>query len=120
MLKFLFSCALIRGFKISRVTNMGVYYDDACNLKVTNMTFVDNSLGLVAFVGKPNILLNQFEDKTVHFDNSLLVGHSPWMDCRVDRVEWTSRDMLQTGKFVTHCQHTACQYTVHREFMLAN
>ena len=93
-----FSCSLIRGFTVSRVQNMGIYYNAVCNLQINNVTLVDNTVGVMAFVGKPELVDHIVVDKHIHFDNSLMVGNSPWMDCSVDRVAPYSPLQLLLGK----------------------
>ena len=90
----------MRGFTISRAQALGLYYDDSCDLELQDMTFIDNSVSMAAFVALPNVLEHQYKDKYVHIADSLFVGQSPWLDCRVDIVDVRSEHFLQTSKCI--------------------
>ena len=77
---------------------MGMYYDDDCNLELSDMTFIDNSVSMATFVALPSIELHQYRDKYVRVSDSLFVGQSPWFDCDINKVDFASDHMQHICK----------------------
>uniref|UniRef100_A0A8C2XFR8 PKHD1 like 1, tandem duplicate 2 n=1 Tax=Cyclopterus lumpus TaxID=8103 RepID=A0A8C2XFR8_CYCLU len=80
-------CSLIQGFFIWRSFDYGVYFQIIMNVIVSNVTLVDNGMGVMPFIYAPPSLSHSYADKTVEvqvihsFLNALIVGSSPSFNC---------------------------------------
>ncbi|XP_068189914.1 fibrocystin-L-like [Antennarius striatus] len=74
-------CSLIRGFFVWRSFDHGIYFQTSMNIMVSNVTLVDNGLGIMSFIYGPPSRSHLFADKTVEIQNALIVGSSPNFDC---------------------------------------
>ncbi|XP_036949440.1 PKHD1 like 1, tandem duplicate 1 isoform X2 [Acanthopagrus latus] len=74
-------CSLIQNFFIWRSFDYGIYFQTTMSIVISNVTLVDNGLGIMPLVYLPPSLSHQYADKTVHVKNALIVGSSPNFNC---------------------------------------
>ncbi|XP_011607160.2 fibrocystin-L isoform X2 [Takifugu rubripes] len=74
-------CSQIRGFLIWKSFDHGIYFQTIMRIVVSNVTLVDNGLGIMPFIYAPPSLSHAFADKPVHIQNALIVGSSPNFNC---------------------------------------
>ncbi|XP_029369318.1 PKHD1 like 1, tandem duplicate 1 isoform X2 [Echeneis naucrates] len=74
-------CSLIRDFFIWRSFDYGIYFQTIMNMVVSNVTLVDNGMGVMPLVYAPPSVSHTFADKPVHIQSSLIVGTSPNFNC---------------------------------------
>uniref|UniRef100_A0A3B4ZUN2 PKHD1 like 1 n=1 Tax=Stegastes partitus TaxID=144197 RepID=A0A3B4ZUN2_9TELE len=72
-------CSLVQGFFIWRSFDYGIYFQNTINMVISNVTLVDNGMGVMPLTYAPPSLSHAFADKTVK--SSLIVGSSPNFDC---------------------------------------
>uniref|UniRef100_A0A3B4U1D6 PKHD1 like 1, tandem duplicate 2 n=1 Tax=Seriola dumerili TaxID=41447 RepID=A0A3B4U1D6_SERDU len=83
-------CSLIQGFFLWRNFDYAVYFQTIMKVVVSNVTLVDNGMGVMPLVYAPPSVSHAFADKPVHVQNALIVGSSPNFNCS---------DALPTGDF---------------------
>ncbi|XP_042362122.1 fibrocystin-L-like [Plectropomus leopardus] len=74
-------CSLIQDFFVWRSFDYGIYFQTIMDVIVSNVTLVDNGMGIMPLIFAPPSLSHAFADKTAHVQNSLIVGSSPNFDC---------------------------------------
>uniref|UniRef100_A0A3Q2VVI1 PKHD1 like 1, tandem duplicate 2 n=1 Tax=Haplochromis burtoni TaxID=8153 RepID=A0A3Q2VVI1_HAPBU len=74
-------CAHIQGFFVWRSFDYGIYFQTIMNVMVSNVTLVDNGMGIMPMIYGPPSLSHEFANKTVLIQNSLIVGSSPSFNC---------------------------------------
>uniref|UniRef100_A0AAQ5X4Y6 Polycystic kidney and hepatic disease 1 (autosomal recessive)-like 1 n=1 Tax=Amphiprion ocellaris TaxID=80972 RepID=A0AAQ5X4Y6_AMPOC len=74
-------CSLVQGFFIWRSFDYGIYFQTIMNMVISNVTLVDNGMGIMPLTFAPPSLSHAFADKTVKVQNSLFVGSSPNFNC---------------------------------------
>ncbi|XP_075907773.1 fibrocystin-L-like [Nelusetta ayraudi] len=74
-------CSHIRGFFIWRSFDHAIYFQTFMDIVISNVTLVDNGLGIMSLIYAPPSLSHVFANKTVHVQNALIVGSSPNFDC---------------------------------------
>uniref|UniRef100_A0A3B4ZZ57 PKHD1 like 1 n=1 Tax=Stegastes partitus TaxID=144197 RepID=A0A3B4ZZ57_9TELE len=74
-------CSLVQGFFIWRSFDYGIYFQNTINMVISNVTLVDNGMGVMPLTYAPPSLSHAFADKTVKVQSSLIVGSSPNFDC---------------------------------------
>uniref|UniRef100_A0A8C4EZ61 PKHD1 like 1, tandem duplicate 2 n=1 Tax=Dicentrarchus labrax TaxID=13489 RepID=A0A8C4EZ61_DICLA len=74
-------CSLIRGFFIWRSFDYGIYFQTIMNIVISNVTLVDNGLGVMPLIYAPPSVSHTYADKSVHIQNALIVGSSPSFNC---------------------------------------
>ncbi|XP_024857831.1 fibrocystin-L isoform X2 [Kryptolebias marmoratus] len=74
-------CSFIRGFFVWKTFDFAVYFQTVMSVVVSNVTLVDNGMGIMALVYAPPSLSHAYADKSVHVQNSLIVGSSPSFNC---------------------------------------
>ncbi|XP_037651430.1 PKHD1 like 1, tandem duplicate 1 [Sebastes umbrosus] len=74
-------CSLIRGFFVWRSFDYGIYFQTIMNVIVSNVTLVDNGMGVMPMIFAPPSVSHVYADKPVHIQNALIVGSSPNFDC---------------------------------------
>ncbi|XP_054461971.1 PKHD1 like 1, tandem duplicate 1 [Anoplopoma fimbria] len=74
-------CSLIQGFFVWRSFDYGVYFQTSVSVIVSNVTLVDNGMGVMPLIYAPPSLSHTYADKTVHVQNALIVGSSPSFNC---------------------------------------
>ncbi|XP_050924319.1 LOW QUALITY PROTEIN: PKHD1 like 1, tandem duplicate 1 [Lates calcarifer] len=74
-------CSFIQGFFIWRSFDYGIYFQTIMNVMISNVTLVDNGMGVMPLIYGPPSVSHAFADKTVHIQNALIVGSSPNFNC---------------------------------------
>uniref|UniRef100_A0A3Q3X6F5 Uncharacterized protein n=1 Tax=Mola mola TaxID=94237 RepID=A0A3Q3X6F5_MOLML len=74
-------CSHIRGFFIWRSFDHGIYFQIIMSVVISNVTLVDNGLGIMSLIYAPPSVSHKFADKPVHIQNALIVGSSPNFNC---------------------------------------
>ncbi|KAM9340526.1 fibrocystin-L-like [Symphorus nematophorus] len=74
-------CTLIQNFFVWKSYDHGIYFQTFMNVIVSNVTLVDNGVGIMPLIFAPPSLSHAFADKTVHVQNALIVGSSPNFNC---------------------------------------
>uniref|UniRef100_A0A672GVH9 Polycystic kidney and hepatic disease 1 (autosomal recessive)-like 1 n=1 Tax=Salarias fasciatus TaxID=181472 RepID=A0A672GVH9_SALFA len=74
-------CSWVQGFFVWRSFDYGVYFQTIMNVVISNVTLVDNGMGVMPLTFAPPSLTHAFADKTVHVQNALIVGSSPNFNC---------------------------------------
>ncbi|XP_025757857.1 PKHD1 like 1, tandem duplicate 1 isoform X2 [Oreochromis niloticus] len=74
-------CSHIQGFFVWRSFDYGIYFQTIVNVMVSNVTLVDNGMGIMPMIYGPPSLSHEFANKTVLIQNSLIVGSSPSFNC---------------------------------------
>ncbi|XP_044027924.1 LOW QUALITY PROTEIN: PKHD1 like 1, tandem duplicate 1 [Siniperca chuatsi] len=74
-------CSLIQGFFIWRSFDYGIYFQTITDVVVSNVTLVDNGMGIMPLIFAPPSLSHAYADKTAHIQNALIVGSSPNFSC---------------------------------------
>ncbi|XP_071356429.1 PKHD1 like 1, tandem duplicate 1 [Trachinotus anak] len=74
-------CSLIQGFFLWRSFDYGIYFQIIMNVVISNVTLVDNGMGIMPLVYAPPSVSHAFADKPVHIQNALIVGSSPNFNC---------------------------------------
>ncbi|XP_061597205.1 fibrocystin-L-like isoform X1 [Cololabis saira] len=83
-------CSAVRGFFIWRSFDFAIYFQVTMDVVISNVTLVDNGMGIMPLVYAPPSLSHAYADKTVHVQDALIVGSSPRFDCS---------DTLSSGDF---------------------
>ncbi|XP_034748677.1 fibrocystin-L-like [Etheostoma cragini] len=74
-------CSLIQGFFVWRSFDYGIYFQTIMDVIVSNVTLVDNGMGIMPLIFAPPSLSHAYADKTAHIQNTLIVGSSPSFNC---------------------------------------
>ncbi|XP_038580507.1 PKHD1 like 1, tandem duplicate 1 [Micropterus salmoides] len=74
-------CSLIQDFFIWRSFDYGIYFQTITDVVVSNVTLVDNGMGIMPLIFAPPSLSHAYADKTVTIQNALIVGSSPSFNC---------------------------------------
>uniref|UniRef100_A0A3B3X637 G8 domain-containing protein n=1 Tax=Poecilia mexicana TaxID=48701 RepID=A0A3B3X637_9TELE len=74
-------CSFIRGFFVWKAFDFAIYFQVVMDVVVSNVTLVDNGMGIMPLVFGPPSLSHAYADKSVHVQNSLIVGSSPAFNC---------------------------------------
>ncbi|XP_056273684.1 fibrocystin-L-like [Pseudoliparis swirei] len=74
-------CSLVQGFFVWRSFDYGVYFQVVMSVIVSNVTLVDNGMGVMPLIFAPPSLSHSYADKTVDVQNALIVGSSPNFNC---------------------------------------
>uniref|UniRef100_UPI0037E8D1AF fibrocystin-L-like n=1 Tax=Semicossyphus pulcher TaxID=241346 RepID=UPI0037E8D1AF len=88
-------CSLIQDFFLWRCFDYGIYYQTPSSVIVSNVTLVDNGMGVMPMIYGPPSLSHKFADKFTHFKHSLVVGSSPSFDC-ADTLRNSDFNVLQS------------------------
>uniref|UniRef100_W5M5C1 PKHD1 like 1 n=1 Tax=Lepisosteus oculatus TaxID=7918 RepID=W5M5C1_LEPOC len=75
------SCSLIQGFTVWKCWDYGIYFQTVMSIQISDVTLVDNGMGVLPIIYTPPSVSHQYSDKTVQIQNSLIVGSSPNFDC---------------------------------------
>uniref|UniRef100_A0A3P9PH58 PKHD1 like 1, tandem duplicate 2 n=1 Tax=Poecilia reticulata TaxID=8081 RepID=A0A3P9PH58_POERE len=74
-------CSFIRGFFVWKAFDFAIYFQVVMDVVVSNVTLVDNGMGIMPLVFAPPSLSHAYADKSVRVQNSLIVGSSPAFNC---------------------------------------
>ncbi|XP_051879473.1 PKHD1 like 1, tandem duplicate 1 [Pristis pectinata] len=75
------NCSLIQGFTVWKCQDYGIYFQVEDSVQVSNVTLVDNALGIFPMIYGPPALSHRISNKTVRVTNALVVGVSPGFNC---------------------------------------
>lgn len=74
-------CSFIRGFFVWKTFDFAIYFQVIMNVVISNVTLVDNGMGIMPLIYAPPSLSHAYADKSVQVQNSLIVGSSPDFNC---------------------------------------
>ncbi|MED6281140.1 Fibrocystin-L, partial [Characodon lateralis] len=74
-------CSFIRGFFVWKSFDFAIYLQVIMNVVISNVTLVDNGMGIMPLIYAPPSVLHAYADKSVHVQNSLIVGSGPDFNC---------------------------------------
>ncbi|XP_039978517.1 PKHD1 like 1, tandem duplicate 1 [Xiphias gladius] len=74
-------CSLVQGFFVWRSFDYGIYFQTIMNVIVSNVTLVDNGMGIMPLIFAPPSLSHAYADKTARIQNALIIGSSPNFNC---------------------------------------
>ncbi|XP_053349466.1 PKHD1 like 1, tandem duplicate 1 [Clarias gariepinus] len=74
-------CSQIQGFTVWRSFDYGIYFQVYMSIVVSNVTLVDNGMGIMPLIYEPPSVTHEYSNKTVKVKNSLIVGSSPNFNC---------------------------------------
>ncbi|KAF4073782.1 hypothetical protein AMELA_G00247290 [Ameiurus melas] len=90
-------CSQIQGFAIWKSFDYGIYFQVYMSVIVSNVTLVDNGMGIMPLIYEPPSVSHEYSNKTVLIQNSLIVGSSPNFNC-TDTLSTIDRNIaLSTG-----------------------
>ncbi|KAA0710211.1 Fibrocystin-L Polycystic kidney and hepatic disease 1-like protein 1 [Triplophysa tibetana] len=74
-------CSQIQGFTIWKSFDFGIYIQVSMNVFISNVTLVDNGMGIMPIIYRPPSVSHEYANKTVRVQESLIVGSSPNFNC---------------------------------------
>ncbi|XP_051729222.1 fibrocystin-L-like [Ctenopharyngodon idella] len=74
-------CSQIQGFTVWRSFDFGIYVQVSMNVLVSNVSLIDNGMGIMSLIYSPPSLSNTYSDKIVRVQGALIVGSSPNFNC---------------------------------------
>ncbi|XP_066530272.1 fibrocystin-L-like [Hoplias malabaricus] len=75
-------CSQIQGFSVWRSFDFGIYFQVSMSVVVSNVTLVDNGIGIASFIYEPPSVTHLYSNKTMLVQNALIVGSSPSFNCK--------------------------------------
>ncbi|KAM4573877.1 fibrocystin-L-like [Odontesthes bonariensis] len=73
-------CSFIQNFFIWKSFNF-IYFQVTMNVSISNVTLVENGMGVMPFIYGPPSLSHAYADKSVQVQNSWIVGSNPSFNC---------------------------------------
>ncbi|RXN34425.1 fibrocystin-L isoform X1 [Labeo rohita] len=74
-------CFQIQGFTIWRSFDFGIYVQVSMSVLISNVSLIDNGMGIMSLIYSPPSLSHLYSDKTVRVQGALIVGSSPNFTC---------------------------------------
>ncbi|KAM4540003.1 PKHD1 like 1, tandem duplicate 1 [Odontesthes bonariensis] len=74
-------CSFIQNFFIWKSFDFGIYFQVTMNVSISNVTLVENGMGVMPLIYGPPSLSHAYADKSVQVQNSWIVGSSPSFNC---------------------------------------
>nr|XP_019964621.1 PREDICTED: fibrocystin-L-like [Paralichthys olivaceus] len=74
-------CSFIQGFFIWRSYDYAIYFQTIMNVVISNVTLVDNGMGIMPLIFAPPSVSHVYADKMAQVQNALIVGSSPNFNC---------------------------------------
>ncbi|XP_044514196.1 fibrocystin-L [Gracilinanus agilis] len=74
-------CSHIQWFTIWKCWDYGIYFQTTESVQVSNVTLVDNGMGILPIIYMPAATSHKISSKTVQIKNLLVVGSSPQFNC---------------------------------------
>ncbi|XP_062266639.1 PKHD1 like 1, tandem duplicate 1 [Platichthys flesus] len=74
-------CSFIQGFFVWRSFDYAIYFQTMMDIVISNVTLVDNGMGIFAIIFAPPSVSHAYADKTAQIQNALIVGSSPNFNC---------------------------------------
>ncbi|XP_065139309.1 fibrocystin-L-like [Paramisgurnus dabryanus] len=81
-------CSQIQGFTVWKSFDFAIYVQVSMNVYISNVTLVDNGMGIMPIIYSPPSVSHEYDDKTIHVEESLIVGSSPDFNC-LDKLATT-------------------------------
>uniref|UniRef100_UPI00398F2CC2 PKHD1 like 1, tandem duplicate 1 n=1 Tax=Pristiophorus japonicus TaxID=55135 RepID=UPI00398F2CC2 len=75
------NCSLIQGFTIWKCWHYGIYFQTKESVQISNVTLVDNGMGIFPMIYGPPAISHWISNKTILINNALVVGISPNFNC---------------------------------------
>ncbi|KAK3532561.1 hypothetical protein QTP86_024146, partial [Hemibagrus guttatus] len=75
------ACSQIQGFNIWKSFDYGIYFQVYMSIVVSNVTLVDNGMGIMPLIYEPPSSSHEYSNKTILIKDSLIVGNSPNFNC---------------------------------------
>ncbi|XP_028646735.2 PKHD1 like 1, tandem duplicate 1 [Erpetoichthys calabaricus] len=75
------NCSFVQGFIAWKCWDYGIYFQTEMSVQVSNVTLVDNGMGIMPMNYHPPSVSHNYSDKTIEIKNSLFVGSSPNFNC---------------------------------------
>uniref|UniRef100_A0AAY5ETB4 Polycystic kidney and hepatic disease 1 (autosomal recessive)-like 1 n=1 Tax=Electrophorus electricus TaxID=8005 RepID=A0AAY5ETB4_ELEEL len=72
-------CVQIQDFTVWRSFDFGIYFQVSMSVLISNVTLVDNGMGIMPLIYGPSAVTHEYSNKTV--TNALIVGSSPNFNC---------------------------------------
>ncbi|XP_026145815.1 PKHD1 like 1, tandem duplicate 1 isoform X2 [Carassius auratus] len=74
-------CSQIQGFTVWRSFDFGIYVQVSMTVLISNVSLIDNGMGIMSLIYSPSSLSHEYSDKTVRVQGALIVGSSPNFNC---------------------------------------
>nr|XP_009292515.1 fibrocystin-L isoform X2 [Danio rerio] len=74
-------CSQIQGFTVWRSFDFGIYVQVSMNVLISNVTLIDNGMGIMSLIYNPPSISHMYADKSVRVQGALIVGNSPNFNC---------------------------------------
>ncbi|XP_062842250.1 fibrocystin-L-like [Trichomycterus rosablanca] len=74
-------CSQIQGFTVWKSFDYGIYFQVSMSVLISNVTLVDNGMGIMPMIYTPPSASHTYSNKTVQVQNALIVGSSPNFNC---------------------------------------
>ncbi|XP_051526679.1 fibrocystin-L-like [Myxocyprinus asiaticus] len=74
-------CSQIQGFTVWRSFDFGIYVQVSMNVYISNVTLIDNGMGIMSLIYSPPSVSHASSDKNVRVQGALIVGSSPNFNC---------------------------------------
>ncbi|KAK1784753.1 hypothetical protein P4O66_003426 [Electrophorus voltai] len=74
-------CVQIQDFTVWRSFDFGIYFQVSMSVLISNVTLVDNGMGIMPLIYGPSAVTHEYSNKTVTVQNALIVGSSPNFNC---------------------------------------
>ncbi|KAK2887447.1 hypothetical protein Q8A67_015675 [Cirrhinus molitorella] len=74
-------CSQIQGFTIWRSFDFGIYLQVFMNVLISNVSLIDNGMGIMSLIYSPSSLSHEYSNKIVSVQGALIVGSSPDFNC---------------------------------------
>ncbi|XP_072562121.1 PKHD1 like 1, tandem duplicate 1 [Paramormyrops kingsleyae] len=74
-------CSLIQNFFVWRSFDYGIYVQASMTVLISNVTLVDNGMGVMSIIYSPPSVSHEYSNKKVLIQHALIVGSSPSLDC---------------------------------------
>ncbi|XP_078071648.1 PKHD1 like 1, tandem duplicate 1 [Mustelus asterias] len=75
------NCSLIQGFTIWKCREYGIYFQTEGSVQISNVTLVENRLGIFPIVYGSSVIAHQISNKHILINNALVVGITPNTNC---------------------------------------
>ncbi|KAK2836335.1 hypothetical protein Q7C36_014204 [Tachysurus vachellii] len=91
-------CSQIQGFNVWKSFDYGIYFQVYMSVVVSDVTLVDNGMGIMPLIYEPPSSSHEYSNKTILIQDCLIVGNSPNFNCS-DTVQM---DDVNIGSSIGH------------------
>nr|XP_014351910.1 PREDICTED: fibrocystin-L [Latimeria chalumnae] len=74
-------CSYIQEFTAWKCWDYGIYFQTTESVQISNVTLVDNGMGIFSIIYTPSAMSHENSNKTVQITKALIVGSSPNVNC---------------------------------------